>query len=216
MTTLNETLHAGGFLLSGNFDGSSISVDQIVVKSGQAAINAGTVLGAVAGGSATETHAGNTGNGVMGTITVGDGAQEGVYTLTITAAATNAGSFQLVDPKGDVVGNGTVGTAFAGGGLSFTLADGATDFVVGDKFLITVDLAALKYVQLAPSATDGSEKAAAILWDYTDASAADTPAAAVTRYAEVTGGELTWPGGITTAQKNAAIALLAKQGIIVR
>jgi hypothetical protein len=218
MTVLNETIHAGGFMLSGNFDAGYISADQIVMKSGQAAIYAGTVLGKVSssGATATETHASNTGNGVMGAMTVGDGAIAGVYTLKITKAAANAGDFEVIDPQGDVAGLGTVGAAYNAGGLSFTLADGATDFVVGDTFKITVTLGSTKYTQLNLAGTDGTEQAAAILWDYCDASAADTAAAAITRNAEVKGVALTWPGGITAAQKAGAITQLAALGIVVR
>ena len=124
MTTLNETLHAGGFMLSGNFDGSQISCDKITVASGQGPINAGTILG------------------------------------KITASG--------------------------------------------------------KYVQLTEGASDGSQVAGGILWDYVDATSADTLAAAITRYAEVTGGELTYPSGASGAQKLTANSDLLALGVLVR
>lgn len=93
---------------------------------------AATALAAVA------TAGTNTGNGAMGAITVGAGAQAGTYTLRITRAAANAGDFVVEDPNGQIVGYGAVGSAFSGGGLSFTLADGATDFVLNDSFSIAV------------------------------------------------------------------------------
>lgn len=80
---------------------------------------------------------GNTGNGVMGTITVGTTSKVGIYLLRITVAATNAGTFTVTDPDGVLAGTGTVGVSFVGGGLTFTLADGVTDFIVGDGFDIT-------------------------------------------------------------------------------
>ena len=80
----------------------------------------------------------NTGNGTMGAITVTAGAKQGVYVLTITESAANAGNFIVEDPNGVQVGDGTVGVAFSADGLAFTLADGATDFVAGDSFAITV------------------------------------------------------------------------------
>lgn len=87
---------------------------------------------AVAGGS-------NTGNGTMGAITVSGDIPNGDYTLKITAASANAGSFLITDKDGAVLGPvGTVGVAYSFGGLAFTLADGATDFAVGDSFTITV------------------------------------------------------------------------------
>jgi hypothetical protein len=214
--SISETLHAGGFMLSGNPDGSYISVDQATMKSGQAALNAGTVLGKIVTATATETHAGNTGTGAMGTITVADGAQAGIYRAVFVQAVTNAGNFEVFDPANNLVGTGLVGAVFTGGGLSFTIAD-STDFVVGDKFLITVAVSATKWVQLAPTATDGSEVAAGILWDYTDASAADAQCTVVDRGpTEVNSAHLTWPGGITAGQKSSALAQLAKLGIIAR
>lgn len=212
---LTETLHAGGFMLSGNPDAGNISCEQITVLSGTAAMVAGTVLGRVVAGTATEAHAGNTGTGAMGSITVGSGAQAGVYRVVFTQAVANAGNFEVYAPSGQLVGNGLVAVAFSGGGISFTIAD-ATDFVVGDKFLVTVVLTSAKYTILTPAATDGSEVAAAILWDYCDASAADKQAAAVVRLAEVTAGELTWPAGITAGQKASATAQLAASSIVLR
>jgi hypothetical protein len=213
--SLSETLHAGGFMLSGNPDAGYISSEQITVLSGTAALNPGTVLGRVPVGTATETHAGNTGTGAMGAITVGDGAQAGTYRVVFVQAVTNAGNFEVFDPAGRQVGNGVVGAVFTGGGISFTIAD-ATDFVVGDKFLVTVVLTSAKYTVLTLAGTDGSEVAAAILWDYCDASAADKQAAAIVRLAEVKLAELTWPGGITAAQKATAIAQLNERRIYPR
>ncbi len=108
--------------------------------------------------------AGNTGNGVMGAITVTSVAnlKLGVYKVKITAAAANAGAFVLIDPQGDVVGSGNVAVAFSQAGIAFTLADGATDFVVGDGFTITVT-GTEKYKLVEATATDGSEQAAAVL-----------------------------------------------------
>lgn len=214
--SISETLHAGGFMLSGNPDGSYVSVDQVTMASGQTAINAGTVCGKLPAGTASETHAGNTGTGAMGSITVGDGAQAGIYRVLFVQAVTDKGNFEVFDPAGNIVGTGLVGAVFTGGGLSFTIAD-ATDFVVGDKFLVTVVLTSAKWKQLNLTGTDGTEVAAGILWDYTDASSADTACTMVTRGpTEVSGANLTWPGGITAGQKSTALAQLAKAGITVR
>jgi hypothetical protein len=168
-----------------------------------------TSASAAAGGS-------NTGNGTMGAITVGDSAQPGDYVLKITEAATNAGDFQVVDPAGDVVGNGTVAVAFSGGGLSFTLADGSTDFAVGDTFTITVAAGNGHYAKHDPDGDDGREVAAAILFDAVDASSASKPGVAITRNAEVNGNEITWKSGISGGNKTAGIAALAGHNIIVR
>lgn len=80
----------------------------------------------------------NTGNGTMGAVTVSLGAKIGNYTLTIVEPGSNVGTFVVLDPDGVQIGDGAVASAFSAGGLAFTLADGATDFVAGDSFTITV------------------------------------------------------------------------------
>ena len=73
-----------------------------------------------------------------------------------------------------------------------------------------------KLTLLAPTASDGSQTAVAILWAATDTTSSDVRQTITARDAEVNGNCLTWPTGITTAQQNAAIVALATQGIIVR
>lgn len=61
--------------------------------------------------------------------------------FVITAVASvpaNGGAFQVTDPSGTVVGTATVGTAFTGTQVNFTIADGTTDFALGDTFAIVV------------------------------------------------------------------------------
>lgn len=81
---------------------------------------------------------GNTGNGTMSAVTAAALTKKGVWTLTVIAAATNAGTFTLEDPDGNTIDTGTVGAAWNKAGLGFTLNDGAADFAVGDQFTITV------------------------------------------------------------------------------
>lgn len=80
----------------------------------------------------------NTGNGVMGAVTVTAGAMIGNYVVTVIEPGANAGIFNVIDPYGREIGHGVVGSAFSAGGLAFTLADGATDFVSGDAFTLPV------------------------------------------------------------------------------
>jgi hypothetical protein len=105
--------------------------------------------------------------------------------------------------------------AFAGA-INFTLGDGATDFVAGDQFNITVSQLTAKYKVLNPAGTDGSERAAGILLADVNATAADQACAVISRQAEVNGNELAYPGGITAAEKSVAIAQLQAAGIMVR
>lgn len=59
------------------------------------------------------------------------------YVVEITATAVNGGTFKITDPTGKVlITNGAVGVAVSTGPVRFTLADGATDFAVGDKWTL--------------------------------------------------------------------------------
>ena len=89
------------------------------------------LIDATAGGIANQ---GNTGNGTIGAVTVGAGAQAGAYAVLCTSAT----AFNVTAPDSTPVGSGTVGTAFAKGGLSFTIAAGTVPFTAGDGFTVTV------------------------------------------------------------------------------
>lgn len=212
MATKTETIRTGEFIQS-EAEGER-SRDEITVKSGET-LSAGDVLAREATGltAASAADAGNTGDGTMGTVTPGVTAKEGVYTLTIIEPATDAGSFSVEDPDGENVGTGTVAVAFSGGGLGFTLADGATDFVAGDQFTITISQGSGLYKALP---NDGSEEAAGILYEDVDASAAAVQGVGIVRDAEVNGLLITWPGSISDTNKDLAIGQLAALGIIVR
>lgn len=82
-----------------------------------------------------------TGNGVL-TLADPASAQDvkaGAYKVVFTEPATDLGRFQVFDPDGNLDGTGIVGTAYTGS-VKFTIADGSTDFVVGDTFTLTVTL----------------------------------------------------------------------------
>lgn len=200
----STVVRAGGFMVS-EMPGL-YSRDNITVLSGEN-LAAGAVLERVLVGAsvAGAAAAGNTGNGTIGTLTAGNASQEGVYTAVVVEPAANGGTFVVEDPQGREVGRGNVAAAFTGGGIGFTIADGATDFAVGDRFNITVSAGGFKYREYDPANTDASLAPAGILWDAVDASAADKPGAAITKGAVVNAGELTWFPGATTGQKTAAI-----------
>ncbi len=88
---------------------------------------------------ASAAKAGNTGDGVLtlANPAFGAGVKAGVYQAVFIEPATNAGAFIVEDPDGIQVGEGNVGVAFDGV-VKFTIADGATDFVAGDGFDVTV------------------------------------------------------------------------------
>ena len=167
------------------------------------------------GGCTTTSAAksgGNTGDGTMGSITTAADTRPGVYLLRITAEDTDAGDFTLTDPTGQVVGTGTVGVAFSGGGLGFTLADGATDFVEGDGFDLTVPVTL--YDNYDNDASDGTQAARGILYAEVDATAAvNRLGVMVRRDAEVVSARVT---AEDANDKAAGITDLAALGILFR
>lgn len=72
-----------------------------------------------------------------------------------------------------------------------------------------------KLAALDPAAATGAEDAAGILLATTHATT-DVAVVAVERDAEVKADQLVWPAGISTNDKNAAIAQLAALGIVLR
>ena len=188
----------------------AMSREAITVLSGQNITVPMTVLGKVTVGAATSAAKGtNTGNGAMGAVTLSAGAKVGVFVLTIIEPGSNVGQFMVEDPDGINIGHGTVAAAFSRGGLAFTLADGATDFVAGDQFDITVAAGSGKWVKYNQDATNGSQIAAGIAIDAYDATSADVDGVALVRGCEVADDALTWPSDIETGEKTTAIAQLA-------
>ena len=225
-TTLTVTAVGSGRLAVGQvLSGSGVTAGTTITALGTGIGGAGTyTVGTsqtassttITATSASVVAGTNTGNGAMGAVTVSNAAIPGAYVLTIKKAATNAGDFQVVNPNGVMVGNGTVAVAFTGGGLAFTLADGATDFAVGDTFTITVAAGSGNYAMHDNSGTDGRETAAAILFDAVDATLANAAGVSIARNAEVNADEITWKTGMSDGNKTAGIASLATRGVIVR
>lgn len=73
-----------------------------------------------------------------------------------------------------------------------------------------------KYTLLDPDGEDGSETAAAILWEGCDATDTDVTRTLTLRDTEVHADVLHWKAGTTDVQKTAALAALAGAGIIAR
>lgn len=196
-----------------------------VYEAGAKTYPIGTVLGRTfVSTSVTATAGTNTGNGAIGTVTATGKAQRGTYTIRIIEAATNAGNFTVSDPSGAVIGNGTVAVAYSNQ-LGFTLADGATDFAVGDSWTVEV-VGDYKYKMVESTATDGSAVARAIYISANDgsfststiAATTDTSVIALVRGAAIVGKEtLTYGASIdTTAEKTKLYSELEAIGIICR
>lgn len=183
-----------------------------IILANELALTRGAVLGRVAG-AISETHAGNTGNGVMGAITPGRLVKEGRYKLLITAAASNAGTFELRGPDGSLISSGTVAVAFVSDHMSFTLADGATDFIVGDAFIINV-AQGTKYRHVNSANTDGSGTPIGVLLKDIATSVSDTSHdVAIAFEGEFNEAALTFGGSEALAQHRTA---LEERGLYLR
>jgi hypothetical protein len=219
MSLLTETARISDVLLFEEGEEFNYVRDQITLVSGGAACVIGQVLGKITVAGATETHAGNTGNGAMTldvTTPVLANAKAGVYTVKCTAAAANGGTFRVFDPLGEVLGDVAVAATFADQ-IKFVIADGATDFIVGDTFLVTVAAGSGKWVQVTPAALDGSAVAAGICILAANPTSADALSVAVARGpAILKAGGVVYTSGMTTPQKATALAQLQALGITTR
>ena len=219
MSVLTERNYLGDWLKYEPENQYSRDIVTVLAGSGaERALLSGMVLGRITKGAATgAVVAGNTGNGtITAAPTVGAAAKPGVYQLVCIEPATNAGKFTVEDPDGILIGVATVGVAFTTH-LTFTIADGSTDFASGDAFTITVAAGSGKLKQIDFVATDGGDIASGILLlDTTAPNGADKSGVAIVRNAIVSDNGITWPAGATQPQKDAAIAQLKNAGILVR
>lgn len=221
MPVFNEARHAGEFILS---EASGKRSRENVTIAESQTIKAGAVIALLAqAGGVTATVTASPGGG-KGALTLADPAvnskvKNGVYRIVCFEEAENAGKFRVEDPNGVEIGTATVAVAF-NKEIKFTIADGGTDFAVGDAFEVSVgvespdDYQAVAYDQ---DGTDGSEKAAGIaIYPATTGVGETVKIAAIVRDAEVNGKVLEWPADIEAGEKAAAVADLASAGIIVR
>lgn len=189
------------------------SRQQAMFEGAAGRIYAGTVLGKASTGTATAVaDVGNTGDGTFSAVELGSDAKDGEYTVEFTAAT----KFKVTDPAGTELKPGTVGQAYKND-IEFTATAGGTAFVVGDKFVVAVALAAGTYGALDLTDTNGLQVASAVLLDnYTIVDSVPKRVVVNCRKTEVAAEALTWPDGITDAQKTAAIHQLEAREIILR
>jgi hypothetical protein len=206
---LNETTHAGGYILS-EANGTA-SRENGKLNTGQD-LQAGTVLGQLK--TAAGEKVSGTGNGTIGSVTVGPEAQVGVYVLRCVAESADAGTFTVTAPDGSTLPSLTVAAAYVSSHFGVTIADGSSDWKIGDVIHVTV--AGGDYEQLDPTATDGTEHASAILYAGVDATAADKACVVSARDTDCNANEIIWPSGITAAQKARATQQLLRRNIRLR
>ena len=73
-----------------------------------------------------------------------------------------------------------------------------------------------KFKPLAPGASDGTQNAAAVILQRSDATASDQVVVNLKRHALVVLQKLKWPAGITDAQRKTALDQLEALGIVAR
>ena len=197
-----------------------ISREAITVLAGSGSARAlaiGEVVGKRTKSSPTVTPDGdNAGDGAAGAVTLGAKAEVGTYLLTCIAAAANAGTFQVLTPRGYQLPDLTVAAAYAGDHLNITIADGAADFIVGDMFTIDVSGDG-KVVAMDLTGVDGSQEAIGIIATAVTApDGTDAEGLAIVRNAILADHAIVWPSGITAQQKTDATAALEARGILIR
>lgn len=138
--------------------------DELLVFAAAGTVLEGTILArkSVADAVVAAAGAGNTGDGTVTLATVAAGSivpLVGAYNFECMEVVTHGGIFKLEDPNGALVAAAIALDAATGGtteltvgGLTFTVTDGATDFIVGDKFSLTVAADG----KMVPFATDGA------------------------------------------------------------
>ncbi len=174
-------------------------------------VEMGAVLGQILFGTPTEDHTGNTGNGAMTGLALKSRAQLGDYSVECITATTNAATFAVFDPFGRRLADAATGAAYDNGEIAFSIADGGTDFVVGDSFAITVPAGSQKLTAIDFSAVDGSQRAAGVATlTATAPDGSDSSIAYLKRGpAVIASNDLVWPSGASAGQKAQALAELA-------
>jgi hypothetical protein len=156
--------------------------DSDTIVSGAGNLPRGRVLGKItAGACPTEGTADgdNTGNGTVDSVTADVDVKVGTYKIECITAATNSGTFKVVNPDGvtidvAVITGGAGGTATVDTNeINATITDAGTDFAVGDFFTIDVPAGSGKLTSVDSTAINGSAKPYAVLADDRDATAAD-------------------------------------------
>lgn len=139
--TLTEGGHTAEFLAD-ELD-PLMTRESITVLSGQN-LAAGAVVGRVKFGIGRVSIPAvvGTGNGTIGTVFAGPEVQAGNYVIACITAATDAGTFSVTNPSGKRLPNATVGVAYTSREINFTIADGSSDFIVGDTFTCVVNTTA--------------------------------------------------------------------------
>lgn len=220
MTILTEDRRTAAHYIVSETSNIYRSREEVMIT-GTGPLLAGTVLGQISAASATVVAAADAGNAAnTGALTLADPAfgadvREGVYNIVCIAVVANGGKFRVEDPDGNEVGTATVSAAFTKQ-IKFTIADGTQDFVVGEKFTVSVEATKGPYGALNLAAANGLKKASAILYEPCDPTSGDVRRTITKRDSEVKANALIWPNGISASQKQNALDQLEALGIVGR
>ncbi len=173
MDLVNTQTNSGVQLFAGDFP----RVTKAITILTGLVLALGTLLGKILLGAATAAakSGGNTGDGVFtidATTPILAYAKAGIYTVRCIAAAANGGTFRVTDPYGNVLGDVAVGSTFANQ-IKFVIADGTTDFIVGDGFDVTIAAGSGKYKAYNADNVDGSQYPELVLAEAVDSSGGD-------------------------------------------
>lgn len=89
-------------------------------------------------GAAVDPAPANTGNGTVTGIATVAGSVAETWTLTCIITAANGGTFSVIGSVSGPQANAVVGVLYNNGKITFTINDGAVDFILGDNFTIAV------------------------------------------------------------------------------
>jgi hypothetical protein len=193
----------------------TIAADQIL-PAGAVLVRAYTATPAAIGG--------NVGNGTLSVSAIGPDVIEGTYTAKCVLKRSDRGTFEIRSPSGGVIDEANVGTPLQSSAFSLTIADGSTDFAVGDGFTIVV--AGGAYSGFAFGDDAGVQVAAGVLSiaiDTSDPSATQEqfatvhgPAVLPAGFARLANPPNTVPGDVIAKTLSACLDQLARRGIVVR
>ena len=148
--------------------GGWVTAKANIIAAGQNLLK-GTVLSEIKSAAEAAADAGNTGDGTVGSITVGPLVKKGVYQLIC-----NGSGFNIISPEGESCGYAVADEPFTSRELNLMITAGTAAFVAGDFFTITVSGTG-KHRMVAADAADGSGTAEQVLMLDIDATEADVP-----------------------------------------
>jgi hypothetical protein len=148
--------------------GGWVTAKANIIAAGQNLLK-GTVLSELKSAAEAAADAGNTGDGTVGSISVGPLVKKGIYQLIC-----NGSGFNIISPEGEACGFAVADEAFTSRELNLTVTAGAAAFVAGDFFTITVSGTG-KHKMVAADSADGTGTADQVLMLDVDALDADVP-----------------------------------------